>query len=221
MQYELVDTVPVACGLGESTLWHPQHEAIYWTDIPNNQLIRYFPESKRKEVFPTAENLCSFTFIENSDWLLCAFQSGIARFQPEIQKLEWLFRLPETLQVRLNDGRTDRQGRFWVGSLIDSPDQWAEDPSQRGKLYCLDASGNITEHLDNIRISNGLGWSPDGRIMYFADSPRHELYAFDFDPVSGKLTNRRILATTREGIRPGRLHRGQRRVSMECTVGRR
>ncbi|WP_197462969.1 SMP-30/gluconolactonase/LRE family protein [Microbulbifer thermotolerans] len=200
MQFELIDTLPTACGLGESTLWHSEHQAIYWTDMPNNQLIRYFPENGRKEVFPTAENLCSFAFIEKSDWLLCAFQSGIARFQPETQALEWIFRLPQNLKVRLNDGRMDRQGRFWVGSLIDTPDLWAEDPAQRGKLYCLDSDGNVTEHLDDIRISNGLGWSPDSRTMYFADSPRYAIYAFDFAPESGQLSNRRLFATTEEGV---------------------
>lgn len=202
MTPRLIKTVPTASGLGESTLWHAQHKAVYWTDIPNNQLLRYFPDSDRVEIFPTAENLCSFAFIKNSDWLLCAFQSGIARFQPETQQLEWLFRLPEHLKVRLNDGRMDRQGRFWVGSLIDNPALWAEDLEQRGKLYCLSAEGEVTEHLDDIRISNGLGWSPDNRTLYFADSPRYEIYGFDYSPEAGTLSNRRVFATTEKGIHP-------------------
>lgn len=202
MNTTLIDVIPTACGLGESTLWHSEHRAIYWTDMPNNQLWRYFPEERRTEVFPTAENLCSFAFIENSDWLLCAFQSGIARFQPETQQLDWIFRLPKDLKVRLNDGRMDRQGRFWVGSLIDNAELWTEDPTQRGKLYRLDREGNISEHLEDIRISNGLGWSPDNRTMYFADSPRYEIYAFDYEPEAGILSNRRVIATTEQGIHP-------------------
>jgi sugar lactone lactonase YvrE len=91
------------------------------------------------------------------------------------------------LDVRMNDGICDPQGRFWGGTMA-----YAETPGA-GRLYRLELDGGCTLVLDGLTISNGIGWSPDGTTMYLSDSGTGGVYAFDFDPDSGALDHRRTL----------------------------
>jgi sugar lactone lactonase YvrE len=88
---------------------------------------------------------------------------------------------------RFNDGKCDPQGRFWVGTIYEP-----RDPPVAA-LYCYD-DGELSRRADGIVTSNGLGWSPSGRTMYWSDTKAHAIYAFDFDPASGALSNRRDFA---------------------------
>jgi sugar lactone lactonase YvrE len=97
--------------------------------------------------------------------------------------------------VRFNDGRVDRQGRFWAGSMVEG----FGEPT--GKLYCL-AKGVSEEHLTGISICNSLCFSPDGRHMYFADSPRRTILKFVLDADTGALSNRLAFARTPRGAFP-------------------
>jgi sugar lactone lactonase YvrE len=85
----------------------------------------------------------------------------------------------------MNDGICDPQGRFWAGTMA-----YAETPGA-GRLYRLELDGSCTLVLDGLTISNGMGWSPDGTIMYLADSGVGDVFAFDFDPSGGTLDQRR------------------------------
>jgi sugar lactone lactonase YvrE len=99
--------------------------------------------------------------------------------------------------VRMNDGACDPQGRFWAGSM-------AEDESTAaGSLYRLEADGTCVKVLEGLTISNGIGWSPDGSVMYLADSGTGRLDAFDFHAVSGEIHGRRtIVHITQRGVAP-------------------
>ncbi|MFN2150563.1 MAG: SMP-30/gluconolactonase/LRE family protein, partial [Anaerolineales bacterium] len=92
--------------------------------------------------------------------------------------------------TRFNDGKCDRSGRFWAGTMDEG------NPNTRGALYRLDPSGDCQIMQAGIGISNGLGWSPDNRIMYYTDSIKHQIYAYDFDLQSGTIRNRRVFAET-------------------------
>ncbi|HYI65822.1 MAG TPA: SMP-30/gluconolactonase/LRE family protein [Candidatus Limnocylindrales bacterium] len=87
--------------------------------------------------------------------------------------------------ARMNDAACDPQGRFWAGSKVDR----AGD----AVLYRLERDGRVEPMLDGLTISNGLGWSPDGRTMYLADSGPRIIHAFDFDGERGTITNGRVL----------------------------
>lgn len=89
--------------------------------------------------------------------------------------------------VRLNDGKCDRRGRLWVGSM-----SRALEP-HRGALYRIDPSGAVTLMAEGLTLSNGLGWSPDGATFYLIDTIPGELLAWDFDEESGTISNRRVL----------------------------
>ncbi len=199
---ELVKSLAVENQLGECPLWHPQRQQLYWTDILARRLYRYTPVDERLEVFDTPDRLASFGFVDGSDALICGFAQGIARFEPQSGALEWLYRLPDTRELRLNDGRVDRRGRFWVGAMIENDGNLAGPGYPKAKLFCCERDGAVSEHLDDIRISNSLNWSPDGSRLYFADSPRGEIHSYPFDAESGRLGERSLFARTAEGIHP-------------------
>ena len=198
---KLSRVIPVGAGLGECILWDDVTRCIFWTDMPGQRLYVHDPASGSTDHLDFDEELCSFGLIEESDKLICAFQSGIAIVERSIRNREWLYRLPGSGAVRLNDGRVDRQGRFWVGSMVENESN-STDQGFSGELYCLDGSGKVCSHLQGIAISNSLCWSPEGDVLYFGDSPKREIYAFDFDTRRGTLSNRRVFARTPDGTVP-------------------
>jgi sugar lactone lactonase YvrE len=142
-----------------------------------------------------------FGFIEDvpeDNQIVAAFASGVARYHLDSGEVDWIAR-PELDKpgLRFNDGRVDRQGRFWAGSMIESDDSY-----HQGGLYRLNPDLSLSSVVDGITISNGLCWSPDSRVMYHADSPRQEIYAYDFEPESGSISNRRLFAKTEAGCYP-------------------
>ena len=86
----------------------------------------------------------------------------------------------------MNDGKPDRQGRFWAGSM--------HDPQIRatGALYELDPDLQWRRMIDGVTVSNALAWSPDGKTMYYGDSTARTVWAWDFDTDSGDIANRRV-----------------------------
>src|ERR1700676_3798392 len=108
---------------------------------------------------------------------MAAFESGLALYEPFRPSIRWLDR-PETQPVawRFNDGRVDRQGRFWTGTMLES-----NVPDGAAKLYRVDSHGQVTCHERGLRITNGLCTSPDGRRLYLADSARSIIYFYDLD----------------------------------------
>jgi L-arabinonolactonase len=95
---------------------------------------------------------------------------------------------PDRPDNRLNDGRCDRRGRFWVGSMHDR----LRAPT--GALYRVDPDRTSQRVLDGITVPNSLSWSPDGRVMYFSDTRSREILAYDFDTATGRPGARRVFA---------------------------
>jgi sugar lactone lactonase YvrE len=124
-------------------------------------------------------------------WLLAAGR-GFAHLSPDgsVRRLEE----PAPAGTRMNDAACDPQGRLWAGTL-------AEDhrPGE-GALHRLDARGRTELVLDGLTIPNGMGWSPDGRTMYLADSGPRVIHAFDFDPDAGTISGSRVLLTIPEEV---------------------
>jgi sugar lactone lactonase YvrE len=128
--------------------------------------------------------------------LLVALQSGIhllGTHEPQLL-VKPAGHAPE---LRFNDGRCDRAGRFWVGTLAEP------DFPPRGVLYRIEADGSARAFRSGIEVPNSIAFSPDGRTMYFADSPRHKIWAFDYAPESGAISRERIFATPHPGFPDG------------------
>jgi sugar lactone lactonase YvrE len=179
---------------GESPVWSPEEQALYWVDIPGQSLNRFDPRTGASRTWSMPEPVGSFAF-RTSGGLILAMRAGFANFDLATGALTTLGVLDiGGLQNRFNDGRCDPQGRFWAGTMVPRG-----TPEPGGALYRLDPDHRHTRMLDGLFTSNGLAWSPDGKTMYHADSRRHTVFAYDFDADSGTLSNRRPFIETREG----------------------
>jgi sugar lactone lactonase YvrE len=197
--FELIDTVPCANLLGEGVQWNHQDECFWWTDILAAKLYRYRISDKQLRTWDLPERLGCFTFAKNDSRILAAFASGFAWFEPDSGRVEWIAK-PESDVIgnRSNDGRCDRQGRFWMGTIVEQKNS----PEQSAALYCLDHNFAVSKHFSGLTISNALCFSPDSRKLYHADSPTHSIRVYDFDAQTGELSNPEIFAHTEIGVEP-------------------
>ena len=196
----LMETLRVKNTLGEGVIWDAVGAAAWWTDIDGSKLYRYGPADKQLDHWSTPERLGSFALVADSDYLICGFASGFAYFNPhnpQMTGLQWLQKIEQDNPgTRLNDGRADRQGRFWAGSMVESGDQGG------GALYCLDQQLQVTSKVSGLSISNSLCWSPDSKVMYHTDTPSRRINAYDFDATTGAIANQRCLVRTEKGCFP-------------------
>ena len=187
MDADLIRAVSPPCLLGESPMWHPQEQALYWCDIPGRRLHRLDPATgaARQWDFPV-EPASVAPALDGT--LLLAMRDGLWRFDPATGVRERLAAPPyDPATERFNDGKCDPQGRFWVGTIYEP-----RDPALAA-LYCWDGAA-LSRRADGITVSNGLAWGVDGHTMYWSDTKAHTVYAFDFDPVEGRLSRRRTFA---------------------------
>jgi sugar lactone lactonase YvrE len=197
---ELVDVVAVANTLGEGVSWDALGQRVWWTDIQERRLFRYDPVRRALQRFDLPERLGSFAFVAGSDKLLAAFESGFALYGPESGELTWIERpAHDAANMRFNDGRVDRQGRFWAGSMVEGKGR----PS--GKLYCL-RDGNAHVRITGIAISNSISFSPDGKYLYFADTPQRRISRYEVDAATGELSREQLFTRTPQGAFPDGSH---------------
>lgn len=175
------------CRLGESPLWHPGEQVLYWCDIPGHALHRWDPRRQWHEHWGFDTDVaCCAPLLEGG--LLLAMRDGLWRFDPASGQRRRLAEPPyDTAVERFNDGKADALGRLWVGTIYEP-----RDPP-KAALYRF-AHGALERVADGITVSNGLAWSPDGRTLYWADTKAHVVYALDFDAAAGTLARRRVFA---------------------------
>jgi L-arabinonolactonase len=193
----LIESLKVKNTLGEGIIWDAASACVWWTDIDGSKLYRYQSEDKQLDHWTTPERLGSFALVSDSEFLICGFASGFAYFNPHSGELQWLEKIEQNNPgTRLNDGRADRQGRFWAGSMVESGDRGA------GALYCFDQQLQVASKVSGLTISNGLCWSPDSTVMYHTDTPSRRINAYDFDAATGAIANQRCLVRTEKGCFP-------------------
>jgi sugar lactone lactonase YvrE len=178
--------------LGESPIWHEREQALYWVDVRRPAIRRFDHASGRVHTWSMPDLIGSIAFAEDGH-LLVALPDRIALFEGATGKLETVVSLDTRIpDHRFNDGRCDRQGRFWVGTMNNVT------RAPEGVLYRLNRErGELIATKTGICIPNSLAWSPDGRTMYFADSLRYAICAYDFDVASGLMGNERTFVETR------------------------
>ena len=177
--------------LGESPIWDEHEEALYWVDVRRPAIRRLDHASGNVTTWSMPDLTGSIAFVEGG--LLVALPDRIALFEPGTEKLETMANPPIMVpDHRFNDGRCDRQGRFWVGTMHNIT------RAPEGTLYRLDRDRDeLIATKSGICIPNSLAWSPDGRTMYFADSLRYSIFAYDFDAASGEMSNEKTFVETR------------------------
>ncbi|MBJ7373035.1 MAG: SMP-30/gluconolactonase/LRE family protein [Pseudomonas sp.] len=193
MQAELI--VDARNAVGESPVWVPQENALYWVDIPNGGLQRWSADTGHVGSWKAPEMLACITRHRSGGWV-AGMESGFFRLHPHSDgslDSELLATVEHSrADMRLNDGRCDRQGRFWAGSMV--LNMGLNAPEGRLYRYGAGQTGVIEAKLDGFIVPNGLAFSPDGKTMYLSDShPNVQLiWAFDYDTETGTPSNRRI-----------------------------
>ena len=184
--------------LGEGPVWSPEEQALYWIDIKKPCLQRWHPGSGDHRVWPLPAEIGSYALRENGGAIL-AMQNGFSFFDFDAGHVDHLADPEAHLsRTRFNDGKCDRRGRFWAGTMDND-----EVDFSMGSLYRMDADQAVTRIRGDVGISNGLGWSPDNKTMYYADSPAKCIYAYDYDIDTGRPTNERILLYVDKGVPDG------------------
>jgi sugar lactone lactonase YvrE len=176
--------------IGESPVWCPRTKRLYWADIVGQKVHVFNPADGANETFALPELVTSIS-PRRGGGLVLTLRKSFAFFDPKTRKLDVLAEPePDKPGNRFNDGKCDRQGRLWAGTMGDV--DW---DSPVGSLYRFDSSAKPTRMEEGICCSNGLGWSPDNKTLYFCESFRYRIHAYDFDPASGSIANRRVFAS--------------------------
>jgi len=180
--------------LGEGPIWDAETQCLFWIDSLGGAIHRFDPVSGARQDYAVPAPIGSMSLCRSGGAIL-SLQDGFHRFDFTTGRV-----MPFALlglgnpDVRLNDGKTDRQGRFLAGTMHLHR---AEADPVVGGLFRLDAEGSATLIVDDIATSNGPCFSPDGRTLYFADSSRQTIWAFDYDPSTGTPSNKRVFADLR------------------------
>ncbi len=180
--------------LGESPVWSVREQKLYWVDSRGPAVFRHDPATGITESRKTSSIIGSIGLRSaGAGKLVIAMQSGLHKLDFDTGALTFLTD-PESdnHENRFNDGRCDRRGRFWSGTMNDT----RRDPT--GSLYRFDPDGEATMMLGDIIVPNSICWSPDDRIMYFADTYRMQIRSFRFDANGGSLSNEMLFADTRD-----------------------
>ena len=179
---------PAAATLGEGTLWSPRAQALYWVDILQRRLHRFDPVTEARASWLFDEEISAVAEREHEPGLIVTLRRGFALFDPADAATppRYLHQPPqEPAGNRFNDGKCDARGRFWGGTM----DFDAVEP--RGALYRYDPDGHCSRHEEGFPVTNGPTWSLDGRTLFFNDTARGRVFAYDFDMEAGRLSNRR------------------------------
>jgi sugar lactone lactonase YvrE len=186
---DIVCAVEARDSLGECCLWCPVSRKVWWLDIQRPCLQSYDPASREHRVYSLPGRFCGCAALRQSGGFVVALDNGIHGFQPEAGTLEFLVHAePEHPGNRYNDGRCDRRGRLWIGTMD------VEIRKPLGSLYRIGPDRSVLQLFDGITVPNSTAFSPDDRTFYFADTPRHMIWAFDFDLEAGTIGNRRVFA---------------------------
>ncbi len=193
INYKLDLIIDARAQIAEGPFWDQEKQLLYWVDILEKTINIYNPVVGKNEIIQLEKMIGALIPAENGK-MLAALEDGLYLIDPETSEQEFLVN-PEsnTEQTRFNDGKCDRKGRFWVGTMD------LEENRELGTLYCLDRELNLEEKVKNVKISNGLAWSLDNQTMYYIDSPTKEVLAFDYDLETAEITNKRVIIEIPEG----------------------
>jgi sugar lactone lactonase YvrE len=190
--------VPAQCELAEGPVWDPARRLLRWVDILAGHVHALDPATGTHTWFDVGDPVGTVG-LTRAGGLVLALVDGFAFADHDGQNLT---RLPgftvDRATVRFNDGKPDPWGNFCAGTMA-----WAEQGGQPCALYRLTPDGTVTELVQDVALSNGLDWSDDRRLFYYADSYAGGVDLFDTDPDTGALFARRRFITIAEGLPDG------------------
>lgn len=177
--------------LGECPLWDTREACVYWVDSKAPLVRRLDPATGACTDWRVPSDVGSIALTETGR-LLLALEDGFHLLDLASGATRQIAHVTHAgPRMRMNDGRTDRQGRFVAGSLV------MGRHDKDGAFYRLEKDGTVTTLLRDIALANSTCFSPDGRTMYYSDSFSDTVHAVDYDPASGRIGTPRPLMNTR------------------------
>lgn len=169
--------------LGEGPCWDAENRLLYWVDILEKKIHIYNPITREnRDMF--IGQMVGAIVPRKSGGLVAALENGFYYVNPCIKTIDFIYNPESHLQEnRFNDGKCDPVGRFWAGTT----DSVGVDG--KGALYCLHTDLSVSKQLEKVSTSNGLAWSPNGKYMYFIDTPTRKVVCFQYDMYTGHIKN--------------------------------
>ncbi|MEM7445327.1 MAG: SMP-30/gluconolactonase/LRE family protein [Pseudomonadota bacterium] len=179
--------------LAEGPIWDGRTRCLYWVDIRRARVSRFDLSAGRQTgVWIAPSRVGCVALTTDPGTLLVAAGATISTLDLATGGTETVAELPiDTARFRANDGRVDRLGRLWIGTMID--DIHAPDQFRDGQLFRVDPDSTVVPSGFEFELPNGLAWSGDGSLMYLNDTTAQTTYVFDYDLASGAVSNRRVL----------------------------
>ncbi|MFL5347176.1 MAG: SMP-30/gluconolactonase/LRE family protein [Hyalangium sp.] len=174
--------------LGEGPFWDVAGQRLLWSDVKSQTIHEYAPAAGRRGV--VTSTVMAFSLVLNRDGaLLTTGPFGLHYYRPGKEPVS-LLREHQGEALFLNDVIADPRGRVYAGTVY----YGANGLEKTGKLYLIDGQGPARVVDEGIQMSNGLGFSPDDRTLYYTDTLARVIYAYAVDPETGALSNKRVLA---------------------------
>lgn len=184
--------------LGEGAIWNHKTQELWWIDIEGKKFSTYNPLTLKSKTYNTKQRIGTVVPSRNGQDAILALQNGVWRFNLESDEMTFLVS-PEidTNNIRLNDGKCDPAGRLWVGSMHLNQTKYAANlfQIQPNKDKVL-----IREMQDSVTISNGITWSLDEKTMYYIDTDRGNVRAYNYDKTTGEITKERVVITVSDTL---------------------
>lgn len=193
---------PPLAELGEGPIWDPDSQRLHWIDSTRGCVFRAAPDGGNLEMWVLGEPIGSMA-LRASGGALITLASGIYLFDFDSGERQFVAHPDDGKPARYNDGKVDRQGRFVTGgmdyNLINPDSSWLVGRIEAGcSLILIDKDLSIRTIKEDVGITNGPCFSPDGTTFYLSDSWRDEIQAFDYDIETGSLSNQREFASFRD-----------------------
>lgn len=188
--HEILHLVSSQNRLGETPIWEPKENALYWVDWGGKPTCRFDFGTEKFSTFPVTMPVTSLARRASGGWIAIT-QDGLYGWEPKTNNYELIYGRPQPSrpEIGYNDAAVDRQGRLLVGTVNNN------DPFlPEGSLYRLDIDGSFHELDTGYATANGIGLSPDGSTIYVADQRHRQIIALDYDTVKGTTSNRRVFA---------------------------
>ncbi|KAI0545922.1 hypothetical protein F4679DRAFT_599091 [Xylaria curta] len=193
--------------VGESPLYRDSDNTLHYVDVLGKTInVIQLSGNFKRRIIKCPENITFLAFHRDGGYIVCSF-SSIVRVSEDG---EWVVQkqiFADTTGTRLNDGGIDSTGRLWVGSIdrigeaIPKFTAEAEEYQAKGCIYRYDPDGTLAVMQEGgVVTGNGLCWSPNDKLMYFVDSYKNCIWAYDFDAATGTITNKRVIVSRGNAI---------------------
>lgn len=175
--------------LGESPVWSPEDGLLYWVDIDGRVVHGFDPAAGTDRAWPVDGRPTAIARTDDPDRLLLAVENELRWLDLSTgETTAWLTLEDPQPEVRLNDGRCDPAGRFWVGGMYVPTSARRFDAF----LHRVEPDGRFVTVRSEVGCANGLAFSPDGKVMYWADTLHEKVWVYDYDVATGEQRNERV-----------------------------